>query len=79
MPDRRQANVGWYVADDTGVVWQTVKDGAILATLMDIRDELRGIRNLLNCPNALGMPWTLKSIEKNTRRKRVAKTKRRAA
>lgn len=41
-----------------------------IAVLMDIRDELKRLNHLLNCPNFTRMPHTLESIRKNTIKKR---------
>lgn len=39
------------------------------ALLMDIRDELRGLRALFHCPGFLAIPGAIKSIERNTKKK----------
>lgn len=48
---------------------------AHLAVLMDIRDELKKLNQLLYCHNFLEMPFTLKKIEKNTTKKKPVKRK----
>ena len=45
------------------------------ALLMDIRDELRELNTLLNCPNFLAIPGKLEQIRRNTARKRPVKKK----
>jgi hypothetical protein len=45
-------------------------ESAQLAVLMDIRDELKALRAIFQCPNFLQVPWTLKNIETNTKRKK---------
>jgi ABC-type transporter Mla MlaB component len=45
-------------------------DSASLAVLMDLRDELKRLNNLLNCPNALEIPTILRKIRANTTKKR---------
>lgn len=58
---RRHANVNWPLPEtDDGRLqsWSYVR----LAVLMDIRDELSRIRAVLECPNALEIPRTLRSI-----------------
>ncbi len=53
--------------------WTIEKNGAYsyeqaqLAVLMDIREYLKFIHNILNCQNALEIPHFLKRIERNTR------------
>jgi hypothetical protein len=41
-------------------------DRVPIAVLMDIRAELRQLNRLLNCPNAVGIPRTLRAIQTNT-------------
>jgi hypothetical protein len=65
MADQRRANVNWVVCS---VGANPTFDGAQLAVLMDIRDELQGIRALLNCSNCLEIPRTLRAIRANTSR-----------
>lgn len=36
------------------------------AVLMDIRDELKRLNSLLNCPNFIAIPRTLRRISANT-------------
>jgi hypothetical protein len=45
-------------------------DTLMLAMLCAIRDELRRLNNVLQCPNFIGVPAKLDRIERNTRRKR---------
>jgi len=53
MADRRKQDISWNVADEKGDLWVNVKEGVFLAVLMDIRDELHGVRRtmrrLLTC------------------------------
>ena len=47
-------------------------DGAKVALLMDIRDELQHLNRTLDCPNFQNIPRTLTQIARNTtKRKRV--------
>ena len=39
---------------------------ANLATLMDIRDELKALNQLLHCHEFMEIPWKLRAIVKNT-------------
>lgn len=52
-------------------------DGAAVALLMDIRDELRAVKQkleILNCPNFVDIPRKLDRIRRNTtKKKRVRK------
>lgn len=71
--DRRRANQNWLVADETGYPYANGLDGRILATLMDIRDELREIKNRLaplQCSSFLKIPAKLDRIGRNTQRKK---------
>lgn len=44
--------------------WEKVQ----VAVLMDIRREVRALNRLLSCSNFLGIPRTLRSIERNTKK-----------
>lgn len=46
--------------------WDTIK----VSVLMDIRDELKSLNQVLHCPNALDIPHILRDIRRNTTRKR---------
>lgn len=79
MADRRQKDKNWIVTEEDGTVrtWEQVQ----VALLMDIRDELKRLNNVLQCPNFIAVPskldlirQELKEVRRNTRkRKRVAK------
>ena len=49
--------------------WETV----FAALLMDIRDELKSLNQVLHCGNCLDIPNILRNIEKNTKRRRQKK------
>lgn len=51
--------------------WEEVQ----VAVLMDIRDELQKLNNVLRCPNFMGIPWTLKRIASNTAKPRHKRKK----
>lgn len=75
MADTRRKNTNWNLGEKI-----TEWDQCSLAVLMDIRDELQGIRLLMNCyrvPRALDAMYEL-GVEAR-RRKRLAAKKRRAA
>ena len=46
-----------------------------IAVLMDIRDELKRLNELLHCRNFINIPVTLSKIERNTTKKRKPKVK----
>jgi hypothetical protein len=48
-------------------------DGAQLAVLMDIRDELKAINRVLGCSNFLMIPSNLDQIRKNTAKPRKSR------
>lgn len=66
MRDTRHKNTNWSIcrnADDS-VSW----DGAQLAVLMDIRDELQQLNRVFSCHNAQDIPNILRRIDKNTKK-----------
>jgi hypothetical protein len=75
MVDRRRKNTDWALnpnADGT-----VPHADAELAVLMDIRDELKLVNQklaVLQCPNFLAIPHTLKRISRNTTKKRKPRT-----
>lgn len=74
MADKRKKDISWVVADDHGqtLTWAEVQ----VAVLMDIRDELKIVRqrlSVLECPNFLDIPRKLDRIKRNTAKKRKAK------
>lgn len=67
-------NSEWNIKPNS-VTGQYSWEQAQTALLMDIRQELRKLNNLLNCPNFLGIPYKLDRISKNTHKpKRRKKT-----
>jgi hypothetical protein len=62
MPKGRFKDVEWNLAAENGncASWDHVP----IAVLMDIRDELKSLNRLLNCPNFTGIPTTLRSIRR---------------
>lgn len=69
MSDTRRSNKDWTVCGEQAgdmIGW----DGAKLAVLMDLRDELKKLNTLLHCSKFTSLPDTLRKIERNTRRKR---------
>jgi len=53
MADRRKKNIEWSATDKDGQLWSNVNEGVFIALLMDLRDELQGVRRtmrrLLTC------------------------------
>lgn len=46
-----------------------------IAVLMDLRDELKRLNGLLNCPNFTGIPGTLRRIEAGLRKRKPRRRK----
>lgn len=72
---RRQgrANCEWETPSGNSFQWEHVQ----VEVLMDIRNELRRMNNILQCPNFVEIPSILRRVERNTkkRKKVVAKGK----
>lgn len=66
--DRRRQNRNWYVTDEAGTLYSDLRDGCLLAVMMDIRDELQTLNALLHCQNFTDIPKTLRRLDR-----RVAK------
>ena len=65
--DQRNRDVNWKtVADDNCYKHEQHYRRASLAVLMDLRDELRRIRQVFECPNMLEVPHILRQIRRNT-------------
>jgi hypothetical protein len=81
--DTRHRNVNWNCGEDSVLS----VDHALLAVLMDLRDELQSIRNYLSainmtmhCRKFQSIPGKLEAIRENTNGTRTKKrTKKRAA
>ena len=68
MSDTRRANKIWTVcAPNAGTA---TFDGAQLAVLMDLRDELQKLNQLLHCQNFVNIPRKLDRISANTAKPR---------
>lgn len=52
-------------------------EAAQLAVLMDLRDELKRLNGVLNCPNFISVPGILREIRKHTDGTRKNTTKKR--
>ena len=62
MADTRHKDVNWNCGENVSF------DGAKLAVLMDIRDELQTLNRLLACRNFTGIPASLRAIQRNTKK-----------
>ena len=72
--DTRYKNLAWIIPSGGNPSFE----GAQLAVLMDIRDELQRLNELLHCPNFIDIPLMLDEIVINTRpKRRTTATKRR--
>lgn len=63
MAEDRCKNWKWRVLATNGE-WGT--ETAQLAVLMDIRDELQRLNDVLHCHNFLSIPFKLDAIKRNT-------------
>lgn len=61
MSNTRHKDCNWRIQEVT-------YPGAHLAVLMDIRDELKQLNNILHCPNFIAIPAKLDAIRKQTNR-----------
>ena len=69
----RFKNMDWDIAGSgTGSRVQVDIEGAILAVLMDLREEIQRLNMLLHCPNFMVIPGKLERIARKlpSRRKR---------
>lgn len=78
MADERRKDINWRI--HTNMDGSSPNSDAQLAVLMDIRDELkqqslelRKLNNLLHCRNFTAIPDILRTIRKNTTKKRKPK------
>lgn len=65
----RHKNVTWNLSDSPGT------DGAMLAALMDIRDELQRLNALLHCPHFQDVPHKLDRLVVNTKKRKYRRRK----
>lgn len=74
MTDNRCKNFTWGL--NTNPNGSLPTDQCQLAVLMDIREELQGLRRIFECANFLGMPAVLREVAANTKKpKRRRKAK----
>ena len=74
VPYSKVSNTDWTIwqNEDGKYHWDQVR----VAVLMDIRQELRKLNQLLACDNFSSIPESLRAIAKNTKRKpKAASTK----
>lgn len=70
--DTRHSGKRWSLpTNDSGRIetWEAVQ----IAVLMDIRDELQRLNNVLHCPNFTSIPNTLGAIRRNTSKPKKVK------
>jgi hypothetical protein len=67
----RCKDIGWGVSKSATGSYSY--DAASLAVLMDLRDELKAIRAILECHNTQAIPRILRRISANTAKPRKAK------
>lgn len=72
MADERKKNYEWSIG--TNVDGTTPAHDALMAILMDIRDEMQKLNTLLGCDNFLEVPQLLRAIKKNTTKSRSPKS-----
>lgn len=68
MSDKTAPDVEWEVLDADGKIWTWAR--VSVAVLMDIRRELKRLNAAIYCPNFQEIPYRLRKIEGNTRRKK---------
>lgn len=66
MGNQRWKAHPWDVATPDGKFYASVNQAQILAVLMDLRDELKALNGVLQCPNFLAVPHKLERIARNT-------------
>ncbi len=67
MSDKRWKDQCWQINESLPMSLQ----GAQLAVLMDIRDELKRLNGLLGCQNFLNIPRELRQIRLNTTKRKA--------
>jgi len=69
MADRRRRDANWQIGNDRGEIltWEEVQ----VAVLMDIREELKRLNNVLQCPNFIAVPRKLDDIKSELRQVRL--------
>lgn len=72
----RKKDVNWTINQNHDGTTST--ENAHLAVLMDIRDELKNLNSIFSCHNFLNIPYVLREIRNNTkkRKKNVKRTRR---
>lgn len=72
MSDPRKKDIQWRVRDQDGEV---TFDGAQLAVLMDLRDELKKLNVLLHCRNFTNLPAQIRGLRRDLAPKKRRKKK----
>lgn len=78
MADRRWKDYNWYVATADGKKYEVISQAQMLAVMMDIRDELKRLNNVLQCPNFIAVPSKLDAIKTELRQVRLNTRKKKA-
>ena len=76
MSDTRHKNGNWNLGTADAnrcLTWDQIKMATLMATIMDIRDELQKLNRLLHCQNFTNIPRKLDAIHKKmpARKKRA--------
>lgn len=67
---KQRPDEDWNIVDHNNVItWEKVP----IAVLMDIRAELQTLNRLLGCSNFVAVPTILRSIQRNTFKKKRTK------
>ena len=72
MSDVRRKNINWRLPAPPEALSY---EAASLAVLMDARDELQSINQILRCPNFTRFPYSLERIARNTAKPRKKKAR----
>lgn len=73
MANRRWKDQDWFIVTPDGKQYESTNQAMHLAVLMDIRDELKIVRQrllVLECRHFLDIPKKLDRIERNTKKRK---------
>ena len=68
VPHKNLRNVDWSISENDNGRYD--HDQVMRAIMLDIREELKRLNNVLQCPNFIAVPSKLDQIVKNTRKRR---------
>lgn len=63
----------WTAVSPDGKHYVSVNYSQILSVLMDVRDELKRLNNVIQCHNFIAVPSKLDAIVRNTRKRKRPK------